>query len=46
MKFGKKGRMAALLAGVMMLGGVLTGCGGGGGDKKADTSEVKVGANF
>ena len=46
MKFGKKGRMAALLAGVMMLGGVLTGCGGGGGDKKADTNEIKIGANF
>ena len=46
MKFGKKGRMAALLAGVMMLGGVLTGCGGGGGDKKADSNEIKIGANF
>ena len=48
MKFGKKGRFAALVAGVMMLGSVLAGCGGGGGggEKKAESNEIKIGANF
>ncbi len=42
MKFGKKGRFAALVAGVMMLGSVLAGCGGGGGggEKKAESNEI------
>lgn len=48
MKFGKRGmKLAGMLLGAVMLGGVFAGCGGGGGakDEKA-ANEIKVGANF
>ena len=46
MKFGKRGmRLAGMLVGAVMLGSVFAGCGGGG-DKAAQTNEIKVGANF
>ena len=44
MLFGKRGRrVAGMLLGTMLLGGVLAGCGGG---DKAKSDEIKVGANF
>lgn len=42
----KARRMLGMLLGAVMLGGVLTGCGGGGGGEKAATDEIRVGANF
>lgn len=42
----KARRMLGMLLGAVMLGGVLTGCGGGGGGEKAAADEIRVGANF
>lgn len=42
MNFGKKGlKLASVLMGTMLMGGVLAGCG-----SQADSNEIKVGANF
>lgn len=44
MLFGKRGRrVAGMLLGAMLMGGVLAGCGGG---DSAKSDEIKVGANF
>ena len=41
MNFGKKGlKLASVLMGTMLMGGVLAGCG-----SPADSNEIKVGAN-
>ena len=42
MNFGKKGlKLASVLMGTMLMGGVLAGCG-----SQADSNEIKDGANF
>lgn len=41
----KARRWAGVFVGAALVGGLLTGCGGGG-DKKAAENEIKVGANF
>ncbi len=49
MFFGKKAKkFAGAILGALMLGGVLTGCGGGSGSSSGgkDAADIKVGANF
>lgn len=49
MFFGKKAKkFAGAILGALMLGGVLTGCGGGSGSSSGgkDSGDIKVGANF